>query len=458
MSAAEQPIHDWAIIGGGGVGIFLAEILTREGHSVALIEKNALLAGETTRDFHEWIHMGSLYTLIPDNLKTLKFLLGAIDDILEFYSGYPAMNLVPTERGMRMRDAEGAWFNENHIHFRFRIAERKLALPWLLGVARAVFLIDRIKEHDWLRRRAGVLDPFALEFREIGRTVRALLRHREKFYDYETPDFTTNSRNLLGDLVRAAVARGLAVSTSNPFVAYRRAGEHFEIECARESVRARNIVFANGANIAAQLQSDVKLSYAPMAVIKNVPAGTPSFVELDYFPKNCINILTKDNGVALIGGISFSDPAVCDAYVHDVIARHREYNPNLEVLETYVGIKSELVVTKRYDRNYLYHILNLEQNVWGIIPGKFTSAFSIAPEFYRRVYKRNPARNHPAADAGRGADVGAPLVANTVWYDATRRSTSVDQGASNGHDQDPARGDREIREQLRGDIRVRQLG
>ena len=25
-----------------------------------------------------------------------------------------------------------------------------------------------------------------------------------------------------------------------------------------------------------------------------------------------------------------------------------------------------------------------------IIPGKFTLAFSMAPEFYRRVYKRNP--------------------------------------------------------------------
>ena len=66
--------YDWAVIGSGIAGIITSEILTREGHSVVLIEKNNLLASETTRDFHEWIHTGSLYTLIPDNLLTLKFI------------------------------------------------------------------------------------------------------------------------------------------------------------------------------------------------------------------------------------------------------------------------------------------------------------------------------------------------------------------------------------------------
>ena len=33
-------IYEWLIVGGGIAGISLSEILTREGHSVALIEKN----------------------------------------------------------------------------------------------------------------------------------------------------------------------------------------------------------------------------------------------------------------------------------------------------------------------------------------------------------------------------------------------------------------------------------
>jgi len=80
---------DWIIVGGGISGISLSEILTREGHSVALIEKKNKLAGVTTREFHEWVHTGSLYTLVKDDMQTLKYILGSLDDLLEFYSCFP---------------------------------------------------------------------------------------------------------------------------------------------------------------------------------------------------------------------------------------------------------------------------------------------------------------------------------------------------------------------------------
>ena len=80
--------YEWAVIGSGIAGISIAEILTRQGHSVVLVEKNDTLASETTRDFHEWLHTGSLYTLVPDRLITLRFILGAIDDLIEFYSSF----------------------------------------------------------------------------------------------------------------------------------------------------------------------------------------------------------------------------------------------------------------------------------------------------------------------------------------------------------------------------------
>ena len=72
---------DWIIVGGGIAGISLSEVLTREGHSVVLIEKNKKLASETTREFHEWVHTGSLYTLVKDKMKTLKYVLGSLDDL-----------------------------------------------------------------------------------------------------------------------------------------------------------------------------------------------------------------------------------------------------------------------------------------------------------------------------------------------------------------------------------------
>jgi len=66
-------IYDWIIVGGGISGISIAEILCREGKSVLLLEKNVFPSSETIKVFHEWVHSGALYTLLPDKLLTLRF-------------------------------------------------------------------------------------------------------------------------------------------------------------------------------------------------------------------------------------------------------------------------------------------------------------------------------------------------------------------------------------------------
>ena len=71
----------------------LSEILTRENKSVLLLEKNSLLASETSKVFHEWLHTGSLYTLYERQNETLRYSLGAIDDLLEYYCQFKNMNL-----------------------------------------------------------------------------------------------------------------------------------------------------------------------------------------------------------------------------------------------------------------------------------------------------------------------------------------------------------------------------
>ena len=111
--------YDWVIVGGGASGIAVAEILCREGKSVLLIEKNRQIASETTKVFHEWFHSGSLYSLVPDNLLTLRYLLGATDDLLEYYSGFSKMNLSPTESGISVTGSNG-WFNEDRIEYKYK--------------------------------------------------------------------------------------------------------------------------------------------------------------------------------------------------------------------------------------------------------------------------------------------------------------------------------------------------
>ena len=96
-----------------------------------------------------------------------------------------------------------------------------------------------------------------------------------------------------------------------------------------------------------------------------------------------------------------------------MINEHKKLNPEIEVIKKYVGVKSE-VSLKRENRNYLFHINQVTKykNVWSVIPGKFTLAFSLAPEFYRIVYKKNPRKVFSTIlDTGKFSN----LVSDTVW-------------------------------------------
>ena len=409
--------YEWAVVGSGIAGISIAEILSRQGHSVILIEKNNSLASETTREFHEWLHTGALYTLVPDRLLTLRFILGAIDDLIEFYSSYDRMNLIPQIKGLKIDDVEG-WFNNNYIHFKYRLKGRKITLPWIYGVARSMFLIEKIHQHDWLRRRAGELGPF-----KDGRTNRIrtliveLLRCNDMFKTIRTPDFTINSRLLLRDMVATAIRSGLDVSLSNEIGKIEKKQDHKILSGSKENIQAKNVALCNGAGIKKFTDVKTKISYAPIAVVSGVPNQAFSFVELDYFPKNCINLITKENDFGLIGGISLSDKSKCDDYLDYVVRRHKNLEPSIKELSRYVGIKTEITF-KKQSRGYLYHIVHSDDGIWAIIPGKFSLVFSMAPEFYRRVYNKNPKKHFKTVTS----DIqSGEIVSNTVWVDTIKK-------------------------------------
>ncbi|MBT6938765.1 MAG: FAD-dependent oxidoreductase [Candidatus Marinimicrobia bacterium] len=417
--------YEWAVIGSGITGISIAEILTRQGHSVVLIEKNENLASETTREFHEWLHTGALYTLIPDRLKTLRFILGAIDDLIEFYSSYDRMNLVPTEAGLNIVQEPSGWFDDNYIHFKYRIKGRKITLPWIYGVARSIFLIERIHQHDWIRRRAGELNPFKEgRAKRIRTLIKELLISDKLFRTVKTPDFTINSRILLRDMVTTAISNGLEISMNNKIDRIEKGLDYKYLSGSKENIQARNVALCNAEGIKYFSNIKTKTSYAPIAVVSGVPKQAKSFVELDYFPKNCINLLTKGNGFGLAGGISLPNKAKCDEYLDYVVRKHKKINPTMKEVSRYIGVKTEFTF-KNEQRGYLYNIDNIDDGVWTMIPGKFTLAFSMAPEFYRRAYKINPKKYFKTKTSN---DSSTNIISNTVWKDTYNQITEDSYG------------------------------
>ena len=405
---------DWIIVGGGVAGISLSEILTREGHSVALIEKNNKLAGETTREFHEWVHTGSLYTLVKDNMQTLKYVLGSLDDLLEFYSSFSKMNLKPTESGLKIIEDDKGWFNSNYINFKYRLKSRKLIIPWIYAISRSIALIDGIRQHDWLRRRAGILESVTSKYYlPILKNLVKIIFTNKKFIKLQTTDFTSNSRRLLGDMIATAVHNGLEVFTNHELLDIQNLDGSVIAKCNNGSFQGKNMAVCVGAHVEKFSDFKMKKSFAPIAVVKNIKEKTESFVELDFFKKNCINIITKAKSFGLIGGISLKRRDEVEKYFNFMIKEHKKQNTEIEIVKKYVGVKNEVSLNDE-NRNYLFHINQVSKykNVWSVIPGKFTLAFSLAPEFYRIIYKKNAKKVFQTFENdGKYSD----LIADTVW-------------------------------------------
>jgi hypothetical protein len=377
--------YDWIIIGGGISGITSAEILTREGFSVLLLEKNDSLASETSKVFHEWLHTGALYTLAPDKLNTTRYLLGAIDDLLEFYQSFPGMNLKPSDSGLKI--INHGWFNNKNIEMHYR--NRKFNPVWLAMISRSASIVQKINSHDWLRRKAGsIYGDTKLSRRRWVTKIPELIKSDQKFIKVQSPDVTINSRELITDILNQAIDNGLVIKTGETVLSVSNKNNEASVYSNQNTYFGKNVLVCAPNLIEALFNKKIKISYAPIAVVSGVPDSASNFVELDCYTKNCINLLTKGNGIGLAGGISVKKSDV-DSYTNYVVNQQVKKHPSIKLIDKYVGLKKE-IVSKRQDRNYLYHIEQEDSNIWSLVLGKFTLAFSSAPELIRRVYGRNP--------------------------------------------------------------------
>ena len=406
--------YDWIVIGGGISGITIAEILSRDGKSVLLVEKNKTLGSETSKVFHEWLHSGSLYSLAPDNLLTVRYLLGATDDLLEYYNSFSNMNLMPTESGI---DINGhGWFNDEHIEYRYK---KHLYNPiWLSLVSRSLNIIDLISSHDWLRRRAGSgYGNSKIKFSHWVNNISKQYSNGSEFFYKESPDITMNSRVLISDILSAAVNNGLKIITDSSVKTIIENEDGVIVQTDNDSYQSDNAVICSPDMISKFLGIPIKTSYAPMAIVENLPNDAKSFVELDFSIKKCINLLVKGEGIGQAGGVSLDKEEDVDSYLSYIISQHKKRNPSIKFVDSYVGLKKELV-QQGEGRNYLYHINQNSKKVWSVVLGKFSLAFSAAPEFYRRIYKKNP----PKSIILPMKNVNHDLISETSWREIITNS------------------------------------
>ena len=130
-------------------------------------------------------------------------------------------------------------------------------------------------------------------------------------------------------------------------------------------------------------------------------------------------------GVGQIGGITLSKKSQIEDYSDYLIEEHKKRNPEIKLLGTYVGIKKELV-NKKQKRNYLFHINKSSKKIWSVVLGKFSLAFSMAPEFYRRVFKKNP-----TSGIGNITHENSKILSDTSWQEIVTNKKIKDNSSGN---------------------------
>ena len=259
---------------------------------------------------------------------------------------------------------------------------------WTAHISRSINKVLAIKRHDWLRGRAGG-EYTSISTKSFLKEFYSLISQDKEFVKVASADLTINSRILISDILNHAKSNGLEISLNADVRAVLKEGKKVKIQTGEAEYFCENVVVCSPDLVSNLFNKKLKISYAPIAVVEGVPDETECFVELDYHTKNCINLLIKGDGYGQAGGISIAKKDHIDPYMKYIIQEHKKRNPTIKLIDQYVGLKKELVSDKE-ERNYLYHINEHEKNIWSLLLGKFTLAFSSAPEFYRQVYKKNP--------------------------------------------------------------------
>lgn len=395
----KNEIYEWCIIGGGITGIVLSELLTRKSNSVILLEKNKKLAGETSADFHEWFHLGSLYSIKKSNNEIIKNLIRSFKHINIFYSEFKNFNIKLNDCGYKvLKTNSKTWFNYDKLEIRYSLKNKKKDFKWISNISRSIQVINKIKNINW--HSNSRIKPFTLGINGIFKYFKSylqILSSSKHYLKLDSCDLTFNSRSMINDLLSNAISNNLKISLENKFLKmdYKKNTEqYYKLESSKSVIFAKNVVFCNGKNISQIFSSQIKTSYAPMIVFENLKKEK-SFFQISNNDDEAINCIYKDGGKALVGGSSFPHKHLAETELEKIEKRFLKINKMAKKKHSYIGYKNELISYSN-PRNYLYHIWKKTNcDIWAIIPGKFTLAFSAAIDFYLDIFKEYPSsRNY----------------------------------------------------------------
>lgn len=415
---------DVAVVGAGIAGLAIAEMFARSGRSVALIERNEQLCQEASASQHGWFHFGSLYSIFPQN-QFLRTLVGGVEDLLAFYGGFPGMNIRISERGaLSFPQGDQAWFRDEPIEYivcarndpdfdmsafdgaRNYAKKAFFLLTWEMAIKQFISRHQRFKHHDWSGPVAASEWIAKAGFRDYSRDVISKPAHPGVNLDVDTHfrivgyDRPMRATAIITQLTQGLLGADGTLMTGCEVDRIEDAGAFKQIHASDgRIIEAGRVIVAAGRWLSHFLRHEkgVKVVGSPLLVA--YPAVSDrNFVRMTPFVEKSVNHIhhvVDGKPYSLIGGGYYADPnspAAVSTATQRLIEMASRVFPRLseaQVRESYLGFKTEIVASSG-ERNYQYFIREIGNGVFAVVPGKFSLAFSLAANTFRRLTGETP--------------------------------------------------------------------
>jgi len=392
MSASRGIEFDFAVVGGGIAGLAIAELLQRSGVSVALFEKNRTLCGEASAEQQGWFHTGALYAALPQNFFC-RTMVGNLDDLVDYYSGFPNMNLRIDKHISSI--SQHGWFS-NRTNFYAYTALRGVQwhwkIPWAVALYRAKRRMSWFETLDASRSLSHQLgfggskplryvqhnSPLAVELEDVA----FVLKSRDR---------AMNTTLIAEDLLRSFLVTGGTLFNQTKVLSIARGRLEARRGLSEQPVSysARHIVLATGKE-SASFETSARVLISPLLVV--APALTDlNFVRMSPHMRDTINHVYHRQGeleYSVMGNAIYYDAQQWSEHLKQEVFRHmtqlarRVLGPFEDSrAQLFFGSKTEVAGTHSM-RNYLYKIIDRGDYTLAL-PGKFSLCFSLAANVCR---------------------------------------------------------------------------
>ena len=369
------------VLGSGIAGLSLAEILSRNGYRITLVDSATTLGGDASRCMQNWLHTGWLYAVLPNTAAMLGChrALGLFRALYENVLSPASLNL-EVERGrLGEPESQSAWFAPERVLDLYALATSELSFAERVGWRRRLerLAFPRLRALGYDTTPLAALPPRLAELLD---TWEGAAHGHRRYLVVRSTDAQINTRRVLDTLLSLLGAETEVV---------RGADCALEPRGARSIVRVNGdrcapdlVVVATGKNVALQLgelgQTALGRRFKSISspiVVLNRALELPNFIRFTpKLPETINHIKYRVRGVgdrSTIGSYDYyPSHEVPDISPFANRVCKRLGVSTSDVASVYYGTKTEF--TGAAERRYNHALGRVNENTYYAIAGKFS--------------------------------------------------------------------------------------